>query len=77
MMKYYLLNADGVLWLRYRFVKDHEVGCPFLAREGCGSWCPLFEVFPVTDGTRRRLKHVKLHCGAGTRVIQIEEAKHD
>lgn len=79
-MRYYLLNGEGCMWLRYHsknkdgIEKDHSVDCPYTKGEGsCGSWCPLFEMFPVTDGTRRKLKHVHLHCGAGTRVIEIEE----
>ena len=52
----------------------------------CGSWCPLFQVrerdkIPLPqkqDGpvlNYRRTLEVRLHCGAGTRVIEIEEAK--
>jgi hypothetical protein len=62
--------------------------CPFMGfnpnapfPRRCGSWCPLFDIIdwnkiPQAGGSYKVYRRVKLHCGAGTRVIDIkEEAK--
>jgi hypothetical protein len=85
-MKYKLVNRDGWDFLNAakflgRPSSGPDLDCPFASTTAggemyCGSWCPLFEVRNERiDKTERFMDTVHLHCGAGTRVIEIEEAK--
>lgn len=85
-MKYYLEagNKGCVLLRRVTDTDDIPQLCPFIHDRDmpeevcCGSWCPLFQVYeysriPQVDGSVTVRREVKLHCGAGTRTIGIEE----
>lgn len=84
-MKYYLepANKGCVVLRRVTDTDDIPQLCPFIhdmdmpEEVCCGSWCPLFEVrerdrIPQVDGADKVRLEVRLHCGAGTRTIEIE-----
>lgn len=79
-MKYKLVERDG--WTFLVLGNGKDCSCPFASTTVggemyCGSWCPLFEIVE-----RERLPgvyeepiihlDVHLHCGAGSRVIEVD-----
>lgn len=86
-MKYWISKQGYIVGNRND--KDMFVMCPYSAREdyepSCGDWCPLFESFVGMKnlkvngqfGVAESSLCVNLHCGGGTRTIQIDRDERE